>query len=256
MSTTESSPHANTASSPRKPRKSSVWEIYYPYEIDGHRDVVHVASFPEIIFFWPTIVVCFLSAFLQGTGIFSPVAAGWMLTIVLVFNFIVLVQDFDQKQFFILVLVTLALLLGIWIVSLYGFSFFKSIANWLASFQPSLSTDAYLLVGSFLLILFSWGVVSAVFDYWRIEQNEFVHFAQPIGRDMSIARLGCTVYKEYPDIFETILTLGGGTLVIKRDNQVLATIRNVPFLGRRMNAIEHMLSETRVTISNESTTSA
>jgi hypothetical protein len=42
------------------------------------------------------------------------------------------------------------------------------------------------------------------------------------------------------------LTFGGGTLVIRREDQVVARIEHVPFLGRRMKAIERLLGVTRV----------
>ena len=59
--------------------------------------------------------------------------------------------------------------------------------------------------------------------------------------------MGSTVSKHIPDILEFLLAFGGGSLVIKRDGQVLAEIQHIPFLGLRMRAIEKMLSETRVT---------
>ena len=52
--------------------------------------------------------------------------------------------------------------------------------------------------------------------------------------------------REIPDILELMLTFGGGTLLVRRDTQVVARIEHVPFLGRRMVAIERMLGVTRV----------
>jgi len=190
-------------------------------------------------------LVCFLAAGLQSIGL-SPVVTGWLALLVFAFNFIVLVHDFDQKRFIIFVLALFVTALLIWIVNLYGFTFLKSFAQWLLGFQPSLSTDAYLMLGSLLLLLFLWGIALPIFSYWRLEPNEFVHFTQPIGRDMSIARAGCSVFKEVPDIFEYLLSFGGGTLVIRRNEQTLASIPHIPFLGARMPAIEHLLAETRV----------
>jgi hypothetical protein len=250
------SPQENTTESSRKSRKPSIWEIYYPYKIDAHRDVVHLSSFPEIILLWPIMLTVFLCAFLQSTGLMVDVTAGWLFLVILGLNLLVLVQDFDQKQFVIFLLLVLACLLGIWIINLYGFSFLKTFAHWILSFEPKLSTHAYVLVGMILFVLIVWGAVSPLFSYWKIEQNEFVHFTRPVGRDMSIARMGCTVYKEIPDIFQCLLTGGGGNLVIKRNDQVVSIINNVPFLGLRMEAIEDMLSETRVTVAGEPHTGA
>lgn len=245
------SPQENTTSCSSKSRKPTIWEIYYPYKIDAHRDVIHLSSFPEIVLLWPTMVGCFLCALLQSTGLIAEVSAGWLFLVILGLNLLVLVQDFDQKQFTIFLLAVLACLLGIWIINLYGFAFLKRFAEWFLSFEPKLSTHAYMLTGVMLLAFFIWGCIVPLFSYWKIEQNEFVHFTRPIGRDMSIARFGCTVFKEIPDIFQCVLTGGGGNLIIKRNDQVVATISNVPFLGLRMAAIEDMLSETRVTVAGE-----
>ncbi|MBL7662670.1 hypothetical protein JNK13_07955 [bacterium] len=243
-----------TNPAPRPPaveRKPSVWDIYYPRNITGHQDAIYLASFPEIVFFWPTILMFFTNAFLQGIFGVNTSLLGWFAVIVLFFNLVALVQDFDQKKFIILILIVMTSFLALWILDLYGVSIFKRFASWVFSFQPAFSTDAYFLMGSMFLILFLWGIIYPLFDYWRLEQNEFIHYSQPVGKDMSIARVGCSIYKEIPDIFECILTGGGGNLIIKRDNNILATIRNVPFLGKRMAAIEHMLSETRVIIDKE-----
>jgi hypothetical protein len=187
----------------------------------------------------------FVCAALQGLGS-DDVIIGWIAVSFLVLNFLALVQDFDQKQFVILVLIVVATLLLGWIAQLYGFPILSTVADWFFGFAPTFSTDAYLIIGLTLGLLFAWGMVTPIFDYWRFEPNEFVHYTQPIGRDMSIARLGCTVYKEVPDVLEFFLLFGGGTLVIARQEQVLATIRRVPFLSRRMETVEHLLSETRV----------
>ena len=96
-------------------------------------------------------------------------------------------------------------------------------------------------------VLFLWGLLHPIFNYWRFEHNEFVHFIQPFGRADSIPRAGSTVTKDIPDMLEYILTLGGGSLVIVREGQERARIPDIPFLGWRMKALDKMLSETRVT---------
>lgn len=240
----------NPGQSTASKQSPSVWEIFYPREIQGHRDEIFLASFPEIMYFWPTVLTLFLCALLQSVG-GSPGAVGWIFFLIFSFNLLVLVQDFDQKKFFIFLLLVFVGILGIWIINLYGFTFIQRIASWILGFSPALSTDAYVLLGMVTLVYFVWGCVAPMFSYWKLEQNEFIHYTQPIGKDMSIARIGCSVYKEIPDIFECILSGGGGSLIIRKDNQVLATIPNVPFLGMRMKAIEHMLSETRVIVDKE-----
>ena len=243
----ENTKHHNSNPLASPPSSPSVCDIFFPRNLDIRQDAIYLASFPQIILFWPTILACFLCAMAQQFGA-SPVSVGWCFSCVVFFNFLPFIQDFDQKKFLILVLAVIVAVLGIWIINLYGFSFFKTFGQWVLSFQPSFSNDAFLVMGSILLLFFAWGLIGPLFSYWRLEQNEFVHFTRPIGKDISIARLGCTIYKDVPDVIESFLTFGGGSLIIRKDNQIVASIENVPFLNRRMNAIEDMLSETRVVI--------
>ena len=55
-------------------------------------------------------------------------------------------------------------------------------------------------LGGALLVLFVVGLFQPLFDYWRIEPNEFVHYVQPWGRDQSVPRQGSTVTREVPDV--------------------------------------------------------
>lgn len=228
--------------------RSSVWDIYFPKSGIGHPGAVYIASFPPIMYFWPTILVALFAAIVQGFSGTVSGNLGWFFVAVLALNFLVLVHDFDQKQFLIFLLAVVIFWMLVWIVDLYGFTFLRRMSNWILSFEPGLSTDAYFFIGGALLLLFLWGMVTPLFNYWLLDTNEFIHYTQPVGRDMSVARAGCSVYKEIPDIFECILSFGGGTLVIRRNEQVLATIPHIPFLGKRMAAIEHLLAETRVVV--------
>ncbi len=239
------------ASAPGKPalsKTASAWEVYFPRRGPRANGAVYVASFPPILYFWPTLVVCVLAAISQSVSGGESVVAGWFFVGVLTLNFVVLAHDFDQKQFTILVLVLIVLGLVGWIVHLYGFSFLRSAVSRIFAFRPVLSTDAYLLMGIALILMFILGLIHPRFSYWKLEQNEFIHYLQPAGRDRSIARAQCSVYKEVPDIFEYLLFFGGGSLVIRRNDQVLATIPHIPFLSCRMSAIEQLLGETRVVV--------
>jgi hypothetical protein len=229
-------------------KSASVWEVYAPRSGPRAHGTVYVASFPPILYFWPTMIVCILAAVSQGASGSESVFAGWIFIGMLTLNFIVLAHDFDQKQFIIFMLLLIVLALAGWIVSLYGFTFLKNAVNWIVGFKPMISTDVYLLLGGVLVIMIILGSISPRFSYWKLEQNEFIHYVQPAGRDRSIARAQCSVYKEIPDIFEYLLFFGGGSLVIRRNDQVVATIPHIPFLSLRMPAIEHLLGETRVVV--------
>lgn len=228
--------------------KESVWEVYYPFNSDADKDAVPVASFPMIIYFWPSLVAFLTCGIIQmfgETGVQSA-TLGWWATGALAFNLMIIVTDLDQKKFIILVLLLGMVGLGVYIGRLKGWAVLGDVGHWIANRQITYSTDAYMAIGLVLLFFFALGMSQPRLNYWRLEPNEFVHYIQPWGRDQSIPRLGSTVSREVPDVLELILTFGGGSLVIKREGQVVARIEHVPFLGKRMKSIERLLGVTRV----------
>lgn len=241
-----SASEGHTASKP-KTTKESIWEVYYPFNSDGEKDAVPVASFPMIIYFWPTLVAFLVCGIMQSFGDGTQsVTLGWWATGILSFNLMVIVTDLDQKKFLIVMLMLLLGGLGLYVGRLKGWAVIGDIGSWIASLQVSYSTHAYLVIAFVTLFFFFIGMLQPRLNYWRLEPNEFVHYVQPWGRDQSIPRLGSTVTREVPDVLELMLTFGGGSLVVKRDNQVVARIEHVPFLGRRMKSIERLLGVTRV----------
>ncbi len=233
-------------SGPAALRKESIWEVYYPRHVHSDAEAVPIASFPMIIYFWPSMIVLLGCGMLQATSSVAPATLGLIAIAVWTFNLLVIVTDLDQKKFVISILLMLLLVFGAWVANLKEVTVVGDVAGWFGGLEITLSTQAYLAMGVVLLILFLVGMIQPRFDYWRFESNEFVHYVQPWGRDQSVPRIGSTVTREVPDMLELILTFGGGTLLIRREGQVVARIEHVPFLSRRMIAIERLLGATRV----------
>src|SRR5262245_45772855 len=160
---------------------TTIWEIYFPLRGSRGHGPVYIASFPQILYFWPTLIVVLGAALSQRISESESSTAGWSFLGALVLNFIVLAHDFDQKQFLIFVLVLVVLGMLMWISALYGFTFVQTAAGRVFALQPIISTDAYLVFGSALTLLMVWGIISPLFSYWKFEQNEFVHYSQPVG---------------------------------------------------------------------------
>ncbi|MEM8710335.1 MAG: hypothetical protein AAGG01_05245 [Planctomycetota bacterium] len=248
-STSEPQAAASTPDHTHKPqKKESIWEVYYPFNADAEKDSVPVASFPMIIYFWPSLVAFLTCGLVQmfGEAGVQSTTLGWWATAALAFNLMIIVTDLDQKKFIIVMLLLGMGALALKIGQLQEWAIIGDVGHWIADRQISYSTDAYLAIGLVLLFFFLLGISQPRLNYWRLEPNEFVHYIQPWGRDQSIPRLGSTVTREVPDVLELILTFGGGTIVIKRENQVVARIEHVPFLGKRMKTIERLLGVTRV----------
>ncbi len=229
-----------------QPKKQSMWEVYYPRNVHEEKEAVPIASFPMIIYFWPTMVVFFALGVIQSAFGGNPETLGLWAVALWSLNLFVIVADLDQKKFLIAVLLLGLVGAGLWISALKDWGFAESLGRWLDSLDVQFSSQAYFLLSAVVFTLTLLGLMTPRFDYWRFEANEFVHYIQPWGRDQSIPRTGSTVAREVPDVLEFLLTFGGGSIVVKREGQVVARIEHVPFLGRRMIALEKLLSATRV----------
>ena len=243
MQEPESQPNPPPATT--KLPKESVWEVYYPRGVDEDRAAVLVASFPMIVYFWPSLFVFLFCGLFQWMGV-SPSFLGWFATVSLLFNLLVIVTDLNQKKFLIAVLSLVVGGLLVYIAHEKNFGFVSTLGGWIAGLTLVYSTHVYLVLTIFFWLFMALGLLRPRLDYWRFEPNEFTHYVQPWGRDQSVPRLGSTVAREIPDVLEMLLTFGGGTLVVRREGEVVARIENVPFLSRRMQALEGMLGVTRV----------
>lgn len=236
-------------STPSGPIADSVWQVYFPTGVHRDKTAIRLASFPPIIYFWPTMVIFLICGVLQfaGGGDSEPSSAlGWWATGALAFNLLVIVTDLDQKKFVITLLLVFVVGLGAWITTLKDMAVVSNVYDWLRSLDVHYSTHVYFLLSGMLWLFFFFGMIHPRFNYWRFEPNEFVHYILPLGRDQSIPRVGSTVTREVPDVLELLLSFGGGTLLIEREGQEVARIPHVPFLGRRMISIERMLGITQV----------
>jgi hypothetical protein len=239
-------PPSDEAPAKSKRSKESVWEVYWPKNIDGHREALNVASFPPIVYFWPTMVMLLAGGLLQSLGLASEITIGWLVSATLTFNLLVTVVDLDQKKFVISLLVLALVCTGLWVAHDKQWAILGAFTVWLGGLEPTYNTDTLFLLLAAISSLFVIGMMRPRLNYWRFEPNEFTHYVQPFGREQSIPRAGSTVTREVPDMLELILLLGGGSLVVRREGQVVARIEHVPFLGRRMPALEAMLGVTRV----------
>lgn len=82
----------------------SAWDVYWPKRDDTRANSVRLASFPLILYFWPTLLTFLACAGLQGLDWAAPTTLGWWGLSALAFNLLVLVTNLDQKKFLIAVL--------------------------------------------------------------------------------------------------------------------------------------------------------
>ncbi len=227
-------------------KTGSVLEVFYPFNLDKDRNRVYIAPFPKIVFMWPTILcllTCAIVQMIQDVEI--SYTLGWVFISVFSVNWLIIAQDFPRLKFVILCLVILLLLLLVWVVDLKSVTLLEDVQNFLKSLNPGLTDHAYIIMFVILTALFFWGMSSPLVDHWRFENNEFIHFVRPFGRDQSIPRMGHSVTMEISDVFEFLLC-GAASIVIRKGNEVVARIENVPFAPRKMKVIDKIIGELKV----------
>ncbi|MFT5830136.1 MAG: hypothetical protein ACI9D0_000719, partial [Bacteroidia bacterium] len=136
--------------------RESIWDIYYPRDVDKDKQAVLVASFPMIIYFWPSMIVFLGCGFLQWAGV-SQTALGWAGSCALLFNLLVIVTDLNQKKFTIALLTLIVGGLLLYITSQKDVAFVGALGTWIASITLTYSTGVYFLVGGFLFVFMGLG---------------------------------------------------------------------------------------------------
>jgi hypothetical protein len=172
-------------------------------------------------------------------------ALGWVFIAVFSINWLIIAQDFPRLKFIILILLLIVLALLVWVIDLKAVTLLEDIQDFLRKLNPGLTDHTYLIMFVILTALFFWGMTAPLVDHWRFENNEFVHFVRPFGRDQSIPRLGHSVTMEVTDVFEYLLC-GAATIVVRQAGDVVARIENVPFAARKMKVIDKIIGELKV----------
>ena len=194
-----------------------------------------IYSYPQFVFAWPIIVFGLLLAGLQNLGV-STSAIAW--TYIAIICLVMLAMGVDlgrNASIFCLVLFVGGWFFILWIQLAKNVLFFKSVAAFIRSLEPSVSSQTMVIVSGILAIIYVM-MIAMVFlnDRWRFTSNEFEH--RVWGRtDDSIARAAKRVTASYPDVLELLICFSG-TIMIKSPSgdATIRTIKNVPLLPLRM----------------------
>ena len=207
-----------------------------------------MASFPMIIYFWPTMVGFGLFGLLQAVTKVDPATLGLVATFFWALNLLVIVTDLDQKKFIIALLAVALLGLGAWITTLKKIGLITSVTTWLGGLEVYYSNHAFFVIFFLFWFFFALGMLHPRFNYWRLEPNEFVHYIQPFGRDISIPRMGHTVNKEIPDVLEFLL-LRSGSIVLHMEHEDRAIVLdNVIGINKKEREVKQILESYAVRI--------
>ncbi|MFX1356341.1 MAG: hypothetical protein ACFFA8_03575 [Promethearchaeota archaeon] len=194
-------------------------------------------SYPKIIFFWPLLIVSFILWLLQLL-VADPVAwYGNFWLIVFFVNLFITAFDFSSTKFFVLVLVVVVVILLL---------FFLVIPNvgpiaLPSGFNPGLSAEFYLIMTLVLGLILLLVLISARFDYWKIERNEIYHKNGIFSSAERIPTKSLRIKKEIPDVFEFFLLRAGRITLLPGHGDVIP-LNTVLNINKKQEQIDWLLS--------------
>ncbi|MFX0041325.1 MAG: hypothetical protein ACFE8L_00295 [Candidatus Hodarchaeota archaeon] len=207
----------------------------YPTEI-------YLRSYPKIIFFWPLLVVSFFWWIIQ---LFSDEPVGWLGTVwMIVFftNLFITAFDFSSTKFFVLILVVV---IGLLLVAFFVLPNLAVDIDF-GDFNLGLTEGFYLVTTIILALILGFVMLSARFDYWKLERNEIYHKSGIFSSAERFPVKSLRLKKEIPDVFEYFLLRAGSmTLLPGRADEViyLPTVLNIK---KKEEQIDWLLSHVSV----------
>jgi hypothetical protein len=154
-------------------------------------------------------------------------------------NIFVIAFDFSSTKFFVLILIAVVVLL------LLGFFIFPRFLSDVPSlsfdFNPGLTAEFYFLMMIILVFILGIVVISAQFDYWKIEQNEIYHKAGIFTSAERIPTKSLRIKKSIPDVFEFFI-LRAGTIVLQPGHGDVIPLATVLNINKKQEQIDVLLS--------------
>lgn len=219
----------------------------------GANEVI-IHSCPEFIYFWPLVPLGLLFYSLSSYGLVGSETMAWIyINVFLICALTVGVDMGRNASLFTLIATALLWFFGTWLRDKQGIPLIDQIFGFFHSLTPQYSADFGLAVSLGLGVIFAVILVKvAVDERYRFTNNEIEHIVFGM-RDDSIARGAKRIKVIYTDILELLLC-GAGTVEVysAQGKQLLATVKNVPFLVFRAKKISHILESMAVTPADES----
>ncbi len=173
-------------------------------EVTGQYRVV-VRPLPKVVFFYLSGLVSILFGLWPGEP-GSTMGLIWMG--VFFFNTLVISFDFNEDRSLILVLGSLALMLGLLYLGVLG-----SVSHWFTELSPVMNKTFYRMMASGFLGVFFFVWLNTRFDYWEFRPNEVVHRYGIFPKMKRYSTEDMRWDKTIPDLLERLL-LGTGSIIL------------------------------------------
>lgn len=197
---------------------------------------IKLRSYPKVIFFYPLLIASFILWILQWIFV-DPVAwFGNIWVIIFFVNLFIIAFDFSSTKFFLLLLAIVVVALVLIFLIPGGF-----IPTPTIEFNLGLTTEFYFVATIILVFILGLVLLSAQFDYWKIERNEIYHKKGIFTSAERIPTKSLRIKKEIPDVFEFFALRAGSITLMPGHGDVipLTTVLNV---NKKAEQIDWLLS--------------
>ena len=198
---------------------------------------VILRSYPKVIFFWPLLLTSFILWLLQ---LLYPTPVSWFGNfwfIMFFINLFITAFDFSSTKFFVLILVIVVVILLLVFLVLPN----VALPAPAIQFNPNLTAEFYILMTIILALILGIVIISAQFDYWKIERNEIYHKAGIFTSAERMPTKSLRIKKSIPDVFE-FFVLRAGTIELSPGHGDVIHLNTVLNINKKEEQIDYLLS--------------
>jgi len=201
---------------------------------------VRVRSLPKVIFFYPVWLFSLVCALVVS----ADAAAQWPgLTwmALFTFNLFVIAFDFTEERTLIVVLGTVAVILGLVLAGAL-----TDIMGFFTGLRPVMDATFYWMMFTAFGVIFLVAWVGSRLDYWEIDPNEIIHRSGIFRRMRRFSTESLRWDKVIPDVMERLM-LGTGTIIMTTPYEKHPiVIEHVMRIGKIDEQIAHVLGVKQV----------
>ncbi len=217
---------------------------------------------PKVIFFYPTMIACFLCGFWQlfegdpapaaeaagrvaGAALGAGEAVGLIFFMVFCMNLLIISFEFSRLRtvaifFGVLAVVFLLLYLGT------RFRVLEFIRDLLYALHIRCSTSFYMTLGCYLLLVYGGIYINTRWNYWEVRHNEIVHHTGFLGDIRRFPSPNLKMTKEINDVFEFLLLGSGRIILYPASEKEAIVLDNILSVNRAEREMKKLLSSIQV----------
>ncbi len=202
------------------------------------KDFIIIRSYPETLFFYPSMLVAMLSFLIQSANPSLENELGTFFFAVFAFNFIIVAFDFGIGK-------TAIIAFGVIIIVLIAILLQDQLGTALNLTLPNInvSNDFYFFFSLLMIVHFILVYIYSRIDYWMISPTEIYHHRGILGDEKRFGNAQhAHIEKTTPDIFEKMLFLSGDLFIKPETDPHIYRIPNVFRVNMKEKKIRRILS--------------